>query len=227
MKIVSHTLLWLLASTLFLTWQCRKNDQITTTVSGRVYDRVTGEPIEGAFLNYDVFGPKDESSSVVIKDITAKTDINGVYSVTHKGDEVEKLYHAKTTKSGYIPLVMLGGIVQGSESKQDFGLTPKDSYIRLKINHQLASYNTIHVKCYNDAYTQQEGLKTVTLSGYWLDISIPKGSSRDTTLALPGDLSCYILWDSIKPTTVTSDIYANKDTIFLPRNGTEVYSISY
>ncbi|MCC7246000.1 MAG: hypothetical protein IT269_09995 [Saprospiraceae bacterium] len=227
MKTINTTLLIFLTLASLHNWQCRKNDLVTTTITGRVYDRVTGEPIEGAYLNFNVYGSQDESIGVVIKEYNVTTGIDGIYRVIHIGDEDERMHHWLTHKTGYMPMLLVSGEKQGVENNIDYGLTPQDAKLSLKINHTTSDQNVLYVKCYNDAYKDQAGVNPVSYSGYFLKIDLPMNQTLDTSVYLPGNWTTHVLWDSLQKTSIVAQDYLHQDSLWLPRSGTEMYSIVY
>ncbi|MCC7244317.1 MAG: hypothetical protein IT269_01445 [Saprospiraceae bacterium] len=136
MKIIPSVLrLSLVAAILFLALQCRKNDQITTSVSGRVYDRVTGEPIEGAKLDFIVVGPQYESENEILEHKYLTTTENGIYETSYTGNDDNQLNHWTTTLPGYLTLVTVSGIEQNKHNKLDFEMIPIDGKIILTVKH--------------------------------------------------------------------------------------------
>ncbi|MCC7246072.1 MAG: hypothetical protein IT269_10355 [Saprospiraceae bacterium] len=223
MKTIPRILLFLLISTLFLTWQCHKNDQITTTVNGRVYDRVTGEPIEGAHIIFKV--NKDNAGE--IKEYVQSSGPDGAYSISHTGEEPEKIKHYSTGKDGYLGLGEVP--VQFNEGKNvlDFNLLARDGVLCISLQHHFSSEDSIYIKCFNNAYKTYSGIQSPSNSTQLKYESVSVGMTKKIWITLlPGDFQTYIQWGQERPANNVFS-FNHQDSIYLPRFDTTTFNIIY
>ncbi|MCW5921881.1 MAG: hypothetical protein KIS77_06015 [Saprospiraceae bacterium] len=93
----------LLSAFCILLFACEKEKTSPTVINGKVTDKKTGEPIEGAAAIIDFTIEKNVSGSIKTehKTVTLSTDAQGEFHYTH--DEDFDGIYSEVRKGGYVP----------------------------------------------------------------------------------------------------------------------------
>jgi hypothetical protein len=217
----THCLLPLLlfASFLLIAFACKK-EVPPTVINGKVTDKKTGEPIEGAVTDLDFTTEKTVSGSIKTEHIivTLKTDTQGQFQYTHE-DDFDGLF-SQIYKTGYAPRSPVGKIRRSEVNNLEIQLIPKDAILRLKLSNDTGQFNAIYVILKNPSYGPLYGINLPHFP-----VMLPVGEKYTSYLHLPSEEFSQIYWGfSYFPGSYAAPF---QDSVYLTLNDTTDFVISF
>lgn len=217
--------LLLLAFSILL-FACGKEETPPTVINGKVTDKKTGTPIEGATFNVDFCYEINNNGSIVIEHVSKylNTDQQGEIHYTHDSNW-DYICYSDASKEGYIGHPYLG-IKRGEENNIDIKLIPRDGVLRLNVVNTDGQYDSIWVALDNPSYTSEaQGLPyRILLSEFPLILS--QGESHIENFNLTSEEFTKIYWgfSNILPMFTSAPF---RDSIYLILNDTTDITISF
>lgn len=190
---------------------------LTTEISGRITDKVTGQPVENASVELYVFDYAHEHDFYAEK--YTQTDAKGGYYLTADGPCTIEGGHASVLKDGYWS-VYNKPVVGGKAQVLDFQLTPEDAVLRVHLKNVSASNSLIYFK-----YQCNTGDEPWS---YCFGKSYPDTLQADQEavklIAVPGDTYNRVFWDV---QDFNKGKAAHLDSIYCARNDTTDLNINF
>lgn len=219
LKPLRFTSLLLLSATSVLLFSCGKGDS-PTVINGRVTNKKTGEPIEGAAVyvdfRYTGYDGAEESDLV-----SGKTNAQGEFVIEH--DSEYEYTYSEVSRNGYIPQVGMR-FYKGIENNVDVSLAPTDGVLKLEIINQNDVFDSVYVILENPSCLTAIG----PLGKIYLDkfpLSLPAGSTYIKYYPLPSEEYTKIHWGFSYFTSSSGSSF--KDSVFLSLNDTAIYKLAY
>ncbi|MBK8192895.1 MAG: hypothetical protein IPK76_06725 [Lewinellaceae bacterium] len=217
----------LLASLLFpaiwlLLFACEKETP-PTVINGKVTDRKTGMPVEGARIDIDFQTEKTVSGSLKTDHeyVSFSTDAQGKFHYTHNADYTStysELY--KEGYGSYGPLI----IEKGETNDLDITLSPIDGTLRLEITNQSGQFDSIYIIIESpsliDGPVNSEKIFTDTFP-----VTLPFNGTHIEYFDLPSEEFTKIHWGFVYFTSLSESVYI--DSVFLALHDTTVYNLVY
>jgi hypothetical protein len=216
------TSLLLLSATSVLLFSCGKGDS-PTVINGRVTDKKTGEPIEGAAIDIDFQTERTESGSMKTDHdyVGLSTDAQGEFQYTYEADYTRtysELY--KKSYGVYGPLK----IIKGRVSNLDIKLAPIDGVLKLELENQSGQYNSIYVIIENPSFIASRGFLGMVFTDVF-PVPLPITGKHIEYFSLPSEEFTKIHWGFSYFTSSSGSSF--KDSVFLSLNDTAIYKLAY
>lgn len=209
----------LFASFLLIAFACKKETP-PTVINGKVTDKKTGEPIEGATAIVDFTTEETVSGSIKIRHttITLKTDAQGKFQYTHESDFDG--ISSEISKAGYAPRSPLGKIKRGEVNNLEVQLIPKDATLRLELSNDTGQFTAIYVVLKNPSYGTLYGINLPQFP-----VVLPIGEKHTAYFDLPSEEFSQVYWGfSYFPGSYATPF---QDSVYLTLNDTTDFVISF
>jgi len=178
----------LLLSFLILLFACGKEASGPTVINGKVTDKKSGLPIEGAVINIDF----QQLSGLIVTNHEYKqfaTDQQGEFHYTHNSD-YDGTY-SDVGKGGYVTQSPLG-IKRGEINNLEIQLVPKDGTLRLELSNDTGQFDSIYMLLRNPSYGP---LYAINLPQF--PVVLPAGEKYTTYFDLPSEEFHRFIGDSV------------------------------
>lgn len=206
-----------------LLFACEKETP-PTVINGKVTDRKTGMPVEGAGIDIDFQTEKNVGGSLKTDHeyVSFSTDINGEFFYTHNSDFTRT--YSVLQKTGYIRQEQLT-IIKGEINDLDIKLAPYDGVLRLIIKNEAGLFDSIYVNIENPSRVSGLGeyFGSIRLDQFPLYLSV--GEQYTTHFNLTSEEFTKIQW-GFTHFTLGSDAPFS-DSVFLLLNDTTMYNLIY
>lgn len=210
----------LLSAFCILFFACGKENPSPTVINGKVTDKKSGLPIEGASIDIDFQTEKQVSGSLVTEHeyVSLSTDAQGEFQYTHDADYTRT--YSDIGKTGYAPRSPLGKIKRGEVNNLEIQLVPKDGTLRLELSNDMGQFDAIYVVLRNPSYGP---LYAINLPQF--PVVLPVGEKYTTYFDLPSEEFSQIYWGF----TYFSGSYAApfRDSVYLTLHDTTTYKLTY
>jgi hypothetical protein len=146
----------LLTAFFIFLFACGKEETPPTVINGKVTDKKTGEPIEGAAVIIDFTTEKTVSGSIKTEHetVTLSTDAQGEFHYTH--DAYYTGMYSEVRKGDYVPRAHLK-IKRGEVNNLEIELVPKDGTLRLELSNENGQEDSIYVIIENPSFMLEIG----------------------------------------------------------------------
>jgi hypothetical protein len=203
-----------------LFFACGKEETPPTVINGKVTDKKTGEPIEGAEINID-FRYKGKDGAEIHEVKTFFTDAQGEFHRTQDSD-YEGSY-SEVRKSGYATQISLK-FKRGEENNIDVKLAPIDGTLRLEVSNQTGQFSSIYVIVENPSFIAGGGsLGKIFADSFPINLLVGEGYIE--YFNLPSEEFTKVHWGFSYFTSLSASPF--RDSIFLTLNDTTNFLLSY
>jgi hypothetical protein len=202
---------------------CCGKDVSPTVINGRVTDKKTGEPIEGASINIDFQTERTESGSIKTDHDYAgfSTDAQGKFEYIYEADYTRT--YSEVYKKNYATYGPLKTI-KGGSSNLDIKLAPIDGILKLELENQTGQYNFIYVIIESPSFIASRGL----IAKFFTDmfpVPLPIAGKHVEYFNLPSEEFAKIHWGFSHFTSFTTSEF--RDSVYLTLHDTTAYKITY
>ncbi|HRI58183.1 MAG TPA: hypothetical protein PK228_00590 [Saprospiraceae bacterium] len=207
------------AAFFLLLFACGKEDPSPTVINGKVTDKKTGEPIEGAAIGIDFQTEKTVSGSLKTEHeyVSLSTDAQGEFQYTHNADYTYT--NSDIGKQGYAPQSPLK-IKKGEVNILEIQLIPEDATLRLELSNDSGQYGAIYVVLKNPSYGS---LYAINLPQF--PVTLPIGEKYVTYFALPSEEFTKVHWGFTYFPGASAAPF--RDSVYLTVNDTTDYILSF
>jgi len=209
----------LLSSFLILLFACGKEAPAPTVINGKVTDKKTGEPIEGAKVYIDFRTEKQVSGSLVTEHeyVSLSTDAQGEFQYTHDANYTNT--YSEIGKVGYAPQSPLN-IRKGEVNNLGIQLIPNDAILRLELINDTGQFDAIYVVLKNPSYGPLYGINLPHFP-----VVVPIGEKYTTYFYLPSEEFSQIYWGfTYFPGSSAAPF---RDSVYLVMDDTTSFTISF
>lgn len=214
----------LLLSTFFLLFfACGKEEPSPTVINGKVTDKKSGLPIEGASVIIDFTTEKSVNGSIKIEHetVTLSTDAQGEFQYTH--DAYYTGMYSEVRKEDYVPRTHLK-IRRSEVNNLEIELVPKDGTLRLEISNENGQKDSIYVIIENPSFLLEIGpLGEIYLDTFPLILAV--GEKYVEYHDLPAEEFTKIHWGH--DYFASSSTSPFQDSVLLILQDTTTYKLTY
>jgi len=201
---------------------CGKDDK-PTIIKGRITDRKTGEPIEGAFVYLTLSRPKSYAADEFFTQSCGHSNANGEFNCTLEG----KYEWMDFTKEGYLFNKPSLNIADGKSNEVEINLIPRDGFLRLKIENTTGLHDTLYAAVHSQTIATESG-QNIYYNGEVVKeypLLLGQGEVYTQIFDLVSPEIVQIMWGFNTPTYQTP--YTFRDSIMVVPNDTVTYILSY
>lgn len=194
-----------------------------TTVNGIVVDKHTGLPIDNALVEFWI-SHKDTPAPNNYELRDTYTDENGKF--TFQSEDPLSVHWV--VKDGYLPKGLGTDVVvieQGKTNDVIINMIPKDGILKLNFEDNNAKYDTIYVSIYSALQEAELGLSHGVILGY--PFFVQGLFPQSETINLASEETAHIYWSSYPVATSHIQLSPNHDSVFVVRNDTTNFKISF
>lgn len=195
---------------------CQKEENLSTTIVGKISDKKTKAPIQGAYVSFE--GIKGEIPNQYFQDFNIYSDSTGAFRIIIP-NEYTRYFHS-IFKTGYLPKISLEGVQSSyfnDSIYHDVLLIPTDGFLRLTLHNKSGTSDPLYLK-FSSPTTLIEKIGLQQLKPFPMEII--SGASYTGFFAFPSGEDLGIYWDT-QPFQNTSAPY-NKSIFLTPNDTVEV-----
>jgi hypothetical protein len=193
-----------------------------TEVEGYITDRVTGEPIAGATINYILYKKNSQGGRYE----STETDASGFYMFSIPPNYGWTFYNV--AKEGYLqklfPAMVMGQHFESGEVNSfDVELIGLDGFIKIVAINSIPGNDSLFVQFFSQLQEEQFGFYgTIVPETY--PIVLANGETYEEVVVAPGEELLKIYWNTSGFVIPDS---SHKDSVFLHRLDTLLYTINF
>ncbi len=200
---------------------CGKDDD-PTVVKGRITDRKTGEPIEGASILVGGKKPATHGQDGFFVQPCTNSNASGGFTCIIEGyftsSQIDKVGYV-TKKNG------IKGIENGEENNIEINLAPRDGTLKLEIQNMSGQHDTLYAYIYSVTEDiEANGFYAYTAIKQY-PLVINQGETYSETFHLASPEMIEIRWGFEQPPYQIKPPF--QDSILVATNDTVTYILSY
>ncbi len=196
----------------------------TTVINGRVVDKVTGDPLVDAYVDFWV-SHKENPAPNNYEIRVLYTDANGEFSI-HDADPIQVYW---VLKAGYLPKGLGTPVVaveQGKVNNVTIEMIPKDGVLKLNLENNTGIHDTIYVGVYSALQHSELGLSYGFIVNY--PFAVQSMSSRNVIINLASEETIDIYWGYFPwPSNSSIKLTPDHGSVHVIRNDTTSFNISF
>ncbi|MFN0033628.1 MAG: hypothetical protein ACKVUS_01090 [Saprospiraceae bacterium] len=198
------------------------NKDKTTIVNGTVVDKVTGEPIDSAFIEFKI-QHKDDYTANSYEYVDIYSNENGGFSF--QSGLPLSIFWVK--KKGYLPKGLGTHIVdinQGKANDITVEMIPLDGVLELNIENALGVSDTLYVSIYSPFRYSELGLSHGVASRD--TFFVQHTHSATSVIRLASEETINIYWD-LSPLPFDISAAPNQGSVYVARSDTATFNITF
>lgn len=200
-----------------------KKELPPTAINGKVTDKRTGEPIEGASIYLEFHYESIRSGSLVTETdaVSLKTDSKGEFHHTQDSDFDGAF--SDVYKAGYVGQFLK--FTRGQENNLDIKLAPRDGALRLEIYNETGQFDSVYVIVTNPSCIAGYGSLGKIFLGKF-PVVLSTGQNYESYFKLPSEEFTKISWSFVNPYPYYLPT-PFQDSVYLTLNDTTDFVISF
>ena len=215
---------FLLSFSVFLIGLFACDKDKTTVINGRVVDKITGAPLDEAFVEFWISHAENPApNNYELRDLY--TDANGEFT-THDNDPISVYW---VLKVGYLPKGLGTPVVpieQGKENDVTIEMIPKDGVLKLNLENNTGIHDTVYVGIYSALQDSELGLSFGFIVNH--PFEVPNMTSRSIILNLASEETIDIYWGYFPwPSNSSIKLTPDHGSVYVNRSDTTSFNISF
>lgn len=198
---------------------CGKEKIPPTVIKGRITDRKTGEPLQGAYTIFSV--ERKDNGSGNTGQPSPLSDANGEFSCTLNGDYAGA---EETYQEGYITKSTRSNFVNGQTNSMEVQLIPRDGFLKLRIENNTGQHDILYANIYSRTEDIEKNFYNAEVIKEY-PLLLNKGEVYIEVFGLGSPDVVQIMWGFKAPSNQMPHTII--DSVMVFTNDTSTYILSY
>jgi hypothetical protein len=192
----------------------------TTMVNGIIIDKHTRAPIQDASISFRIFlGRQEDNEQIISNGIL--TDANGRFSF----EEDRPIQFFNAHKEMYFSKDRSLPIINQCENNEPvIEMVPKDAHLRLTVQNT-GPLDTLYVGIYSNIQREEFGLSSGII--FLKEFSVDNAVSQNVLISTAAEETVTIYWGFSPMAASAVTLAPYQASVYLPRNDTTSYTISF